>query len=130
MSENEQPVSGGPTGGQSVERPACPDCAAPMVPIVYGYPGPLMWDRERRGEIVLGGCMLSPHNPSHQCANGHKWARADGRRGLDPDALAGVVVPPRPSTSRERRVVDGWVEAGWAYEDWFRDLGDEGGAEG
>jgi hypothetical protein len=38
-----------------------------MVPIVYGMPGPEMFDAEARGEIVLGGCILGYGYDTHAC---------------------------------------------------------------
>ena len=29
-----------------------------MVPLVYGLPGPDLFDAAQRGEVVLGGCVL------------------------------------------------------------------------
>jgi len=31
-----------------------------MVPIVYGLPGPELFERAERGEVILGGCMPEP----------------------------------------------------------------------
>ncbi|MFT5203460.1 MAG: hypothetical protein ACI9C1_002860 [Candidatus Aldehydirespiratoraceae bacterium] len=46
----------------------CPTCQrATIVPIAYGYPGPEMWAAVDRGEIVLGGCVVTPENPSWEC---------------------------------------------------------------
>ena len=41
-------------------RPTCPTCGQKMVPIVYGLPGPELFERAERGEIILGGCMPEP----------------------------------------------------------------------
>lgn len=49
----------------------CAQCGTPMVPIVYGFPGPEMWDAAERGEIVLGGCVMSPFpEPTRSCSCG------------------------------------------------------------
>ena len=49
----------------------CSQCGTPMVPIVYGFPGPEMWDAAERGDIVLGGCVMSPFpEPTHSCSCG------------------------------------------------------------
>lgn len=34
-----------------------------MVPIVYGYPTPEAMEAAKRGEIILGGCLVSPGQP-------------------------------------------------------------------
>jgi hypothetical protein len=48
----------------------CPRCGdiAPMVPIVFGYPMPETFEAAKRGEIVLGGCVLSGEDPTHRCS--------------------------------------------------------------
>ena len=47
----------------------CPSCGkiARMTPIVFGYPGVELWTAERRGEVVLGGCVVGPTDPTHRC---------------------------------------------------------------
>lgn len=38
----------------------CPYCKSEnVIPIVYGYPGPKMIESEIRGEIKLGGCVIT-----------------------------------------------------------------------
>jgi hypothetical protein len=40
--------------------PACPRCGwARVVPILWGYPDPADGELEKRGEVALGGCLLS-----------------------------------------------------------------------
>lgn len=34
-----------------------------MVPILYGYPTPKAMEAAKRGEIILGGCLVSPGQP-------------------------------------------------------------------
>jgi len=31
-----------------------------MAPVVYGLPGPELWERAERGEVILGGCVPEP----------------------------------------------------------------------
>lgn len=38
-----------------------------MVPIVYGYPGDGLMEAAARGEVVLGGCVIMPHQPRWKC---------------------------------------------------------------
>lgn len=45
----------------------CPVCGATPVPIVYGYPGIEMIEAERRGEVVLGGCVVWDGQPTRRC---------------------------------------------------------------
>ena len=65
-----------------VER--CPECRELVVPIAYGLPGPEMFEAAERGEIVLGGCVLEPGNPTRSCPCG---ATTNARLGHD-DRLA------------------------------------------
>jgi hypothetical protein len=48
----------------------CPNCGAPLkiIPIIYGYPTPEAFEQERRGEVVIAGCMVSDADPPHACA--------------------------------------------------------------
>jgi len=62
----------------------CSECRGPVVPIVYGFPGPDMFEAANRGDIVLGGCTLFPDSPTHSCACG---ATTSGVLG-DDDLLA------------------------------------------
>ena len=49
--------------------PACPTCgsAADVVPIVYGLPGEELMAAAKRGEVALGGCLVSPDDPRWRC---------------------------------------------------------------
>lgn len=47
----------------------CPDCGGELIPIVWGYPNPEMFQKAERGEIFLGGCVLPPNNPNYHCKN-------------------------------------------------------------
>ena len=41
-------------------RRRCPNCGAhSVVRIIYGYPGPELFERAERGEVMLGGCCIS-----------------------------------------------------------------------
>ena len=48
---------------------SCPDCGGDLIPIVWGYPNQVMFQREERGEIFLGGCCLPPNSPNYHCRN-------------------------------------------------------------
>jgi len=42
----------------------CPKCgAATLVPVVFGFPGPDMFDDADAGRIVLGGCCIDESDP-------------------------------------------------------------------
>lgn len=61
----------------------CPKCGeAKTIPIVYGMPGPELFEAAERGEVVLGGCVLGDENPVWQCkACGAHWGRlSDSQR--------------------------------------------------
>lgn len=45
----------------------CSRCGGTTVPIAYGYPGHEMMEASERGEIVLGGCMVSEGQPTRRC---------------------------------------------------------------
>jgi hypothetical protein len=48
--------------------PPCPACGSTaVVRIVYGYPNVELGNAERRGEIVLGGCLVGPESPAYEC---------------------------------------------------------------
>lgn len=49
--------------------PSCPQCGSTMTPIVYGYPGPDMFEAEERGEVVIGGCVVFDGRPSWRCTS-------------------------------------------------------------
>ena len=48
----------------------CLVCGGPLAPILWGFPGDFdgyLFDRVRRGELVLGGCVVPPLPPHWQC---------------------------------------------------------------
>ena len=48
--------------------PTCPKCGSTnSIPIVYGKPSNEGLEKARRGEIVLGGCIITPNCPKHKC---------------------------------------------------------------
>lgn len=47
----------------------CPNCGSKVLRIQYGYPGHEMRDAAERGEILLGGCCISPDSPDYGCPN-------------------------------------------------------------
>lgn len=46
----------------------CPNCGGDLLLIRYGEPGISMMRAARRGEIVLGGCIVSESDPDLECA--------------------------------------------------------------
>lgn len=54
----------------------CPKCGAKTVPILYGEPTPDAFQAAERGELVLGGCVVSDDSPSRTCTTcGHAFGR-------------------------------------------------------
>lgn len=46
----------------------CPKCNSDkIVPIIYGYPAGGLWEKEKRGEVKLEGCLVTPENPKWHC---------------------------------------------------------------
>jgi hypothetical protein len=62
-------------GKRVLKPPRCPQCNAPGKPIMYGYPLEEAIRQAERGEIVLGGCVITDHDPQWQCSHGHKWGK-------------------------------------------------------
>jgi hypothetical protein len=57
----------------------CPRCEADAVsPILYGFPTPEAEGAAARGEIELGGCVVSDEAPIWRCA---RCGAEGGRRG-------------------------------------------------
>ncbi len=46
---------------------SCQACGTALVPVVYGYPGGSLFESAERGEVVLGGCEVSDHQPAFAC---------------------------------------------------------------
>lgn len=58
---------------------SCPRCgSSKVIPIQYGYPAPEAFEAAERGEIVLGGSIVSSENPEWLCASCHGvWRDAE-----------------------------------------------------
>lgn len=56
-----------------VDPPRCPTCGAPGVLIIYGMPGLELLEAAERGEVLMGGCVITGDDPTHGCAAGHEW---------------------------------------------------------
>ena len=71
----------------------CPRCgAADLVPVIYGYPDAELFAREERGEVVLGGCVVTPDAPALVCRRCGAGAEslAEAEAGAEPR------IPPEP----------------------------------
>jgi hypothetical protein len=68
----------------------CPRCGTPTGrPILYGLPGPDVFEAERAGEIdiELGGCMVMGEDPRFRCRTcGLAFGRPPGRPPRSEDA--------------------------------------------
>ncbi len=56
--------------------PACPKCGSSenVVPIVYGYPSAELMAAAERGEVKLGGCVITGDDPQWYCkACSYSW---------------------------------------------------------
>ncbi len=51
------------------DYPNCPNCGNKMVEIIYGMPDYETGEKAMRGEIYLGGCVISDHDPKYHCNN-------------------------------------------------------------
>jgi hypothetical protein len=62
--------------------PTCPECGAEGMPIIYGMPGPELFDDEAAGQVVLGGCEVSEENPNWACKGPvqHCWMERNSRQ--------------------------------------------------
>ncbi|QIS11170.1 hypothetical protein [Nocardia arthritidis] len=52
---------------QNTDRPLCPQCGMAMTPIEYGKATYAAYESAERGEIILGGCVVSPDSPDWGC---------------------------------------------------------------
>ena len=52
-----------------VERGAtvCPACGGSLIPILYGLPSPEGVEAMERGEVALGGCLVTGDDPKFRC---------------------------------------------------------------
>ena len=48
--------------------PTCPKCgSAKNIPIVYGRPSTELMEKAERGEVALGGCIITPDRNLYKC---------------------------------------------------------------
>jgi hypothetical protein len=59
----------------SARKYICPKCKEKTgVNIQYGYPSFECREKELKGEVVLGGCMIEEGQPERACAScEHEW---------------------------------------------------------
>ena len=62
-------------------KPVCPECNSKNVAwIFWGYPGNIKTIEEDldKEEIILGGCLVSDHDPKWECNEcHHRWGERD-----------------------------------------------------
>ncbi|MDP9442279.1 MAG: uracil-DNA glycosylase [Actinomycetota bacterium] len=82
-----------------VDPPTCPTCRSAGVPIVYGVPGPELTSAAERGEVLIGGCVITGDDPTHGCAQGHEWSasrpKVSARAARSPAQLSTTAPGPR-----------------------------------
>jgi hypothetical protein len=79
-------------------NPRCPTCGARGLPIVYGMPDDTLFEAAERGEVALGGCVISDHDPSLACPRGHTWG--DWPAAAEDDPTLSWLVPPDTDDTR------------------------------
>jgi rubredoxin len=47
----------------------CPECGTKLLRIVYGMPGPDLFDEAEQGKVLLGGCCISFNDPTWGCSH-------------------------------------------------------------
>ena len=45
----------------------CPKCGEKLIEIVYGMPGPELFEASEQGEVILGGCCIGDEDPGYRC---------------------------------------------------------------
>lgn len=60
----------------------CGQCGRALVPVVYGFPGHELWERAKRGEVVIGGCI--PMDKAWACSHCTERDRSGGDDADDP----------------------------------------------
>ncbi len=64
------------------EKTKCPECGAvAVVPIAYGHPVVETFEAADRGEVMLGGCCVTDHDPQWGCTacKARFFSEGDGR---------------------------------------------------
>jgi hypothetical protein len=60
----------------------CPYCASDeVIPIIYGLPSPATEENARKGEFILGGCVVEEGSPNLYCKScDHNWYDKSARQ--------------------------------------------------
>ena len=59
----------------------CPKCHKELTEIIYGLPGNALFEAERRGEVLLGGCVLYEGRPQWYCKRCKSYYSCDKETG-------------------------------------------------
>jgi hypothetical protein len=64
---------------KDADAPKCPKCGHPSIPIVYGMPGPELFEEAKQGKVALGGCQVFNERPAWECTGRkhHEWGVAE-----------------------------------------------------
>ena len=98
-------------------RVECPQCGSlDGTPIAWGYPGAGTFEAADRGEVVLGGCVVSADDPTHSCTScGYSWVHPDATRDprsvlREPDYAAAMPIPEETPPGRDPELMEHTVE--------------------
>ena len=60
---------------------SCPECKSKSVALIFwGYPGDssIMEQQVEKKEIVMGGCIVTDHDPKRECNScHHRWGERE-----------------------------------------------------
>jgi len=71
----------------------CPNCGEAIVPILYGYPSLNAFERSKKGEFALGGCVIGADDPQHHCSNCQAAVWSHGVYSTDEDLRVRLGTP-------------------------------------
>ncbi|MBQ3476078.1 hypothetical protein IJH26_01030 [Candidatus Saccharibacteria bacterium] len=63
----------------------CPKYGENLIEIIYGMPGPELFEAEERGEVILGGCCVSDDDPKYRCKKCDIDYSRDLKKAFKPD---------------------------------------------
>ena len=63
----------------------CPKCGNNLIEIIYGMPGPELFEASERGEVILGGCCLTGDDPKYRCKHCNIDFSKDLKKSFNPD---------------------------------------------
>ena len=54
---------------RKINKKNCPNCGGKLIDIIYGMPDYTIGEKAMKGEIHLGGCIISDDDPIYHCNN-------------------------------------------------------------